>query len=258
MSRKRQIAFTLIELLVVIAIIAILAAILFPVFGRAKEAAKRTACLSNARQIGMSLRMYLTDFDGVMPIFYAYNSNPPSGQPGHKGIELELLPYSMNEDVFRSPLDAGGPYTAQDVPGADTYWKAYGSSYRFTQCMYSIVAGESSQNNTVYTFDRSVTEGQIEYPAESRTMRLEMFPIFSRQETPDACTRYGYDCDSPYNYYRKWGSTGGSMVFADGHAKTISGTAQFDATRVDPEGHRSGEPTSDPNAWSGTWYSLCD
>ena len=62
-------AFTLIELLVVIAIIAILAAILFPVFAQAKEAAKRTACLSNAKQIALSQKMYSGDNDDVLPIF---------------------------------------------------------------------------------------------------------------------------------------------------------------------------------------------
>src|SRR5688572_24219347 len=187
-------AFTLIELLVVIAIIAILAAILFPVFAKAKESAKKTACLSNARQIGMAVKMYLEGSDDVMPIFYAYNSQPPSGQPGHKGIELELLPYCKDKEVFRSPLDSGGPYTALDVPGAQTYWKAYGSSYRFTQCMYTIAANESSQNNTLYTFERPVSESMIEWPAETRVMRVEMFPFFDRDATPDACTRYGYDC----------------------------------------------------------------
>ena len=70
---KRR-AFTLIELLVVIAIIAILAAILFPVFARAKESAKRTACLSNSRQQGAALLMYLTDNDGMMPTAYELHS----------------------------------------------------------------------------------------------------------------------------------------------------------------------------------------
>ena len=248
--------FTLIELLVVIAIIAILAAILFPVFGRAKEAAKKTACLSNARQIGMAVKMYTGDHDDTMPIFYAYNSRPPAGQPGHKGVEVLLLPYCKSQEVFRSPLDSGGPFASIDVPGADTYWKAYGSSYRFTQCLYTIAANESSQNNTLYTFDRMVIEGQIEYPAETRIMRLEMFPFFSRKNYSTACERYGYDCDPPYNYYRQWGTTGGSLIFADGHAKQIAGTNAFDESRVDPEGHRSGE--ANPDSWSGTWYGACD
>lgn len=250
-------AFTLIELLVVIAIIAILAAILFPVFGQAKEAAKKTSCVSNGRQIGMALKMYLSDSDDNMPIFYAYNSQPAAGQPGHKGVEVLLLTYAKSKKIFQSPLDNGGPYTAVDVPGADTYYKAYGSSYRFTQCMYTIAAAESSQNNNPYDFSRNVNESQIEFSAESRIMRAEMMPFFSRT-VDTGCARYGYDCDPPYNYYKQWSSTGGTMIFSDGHAKFITGPGQFDETRVDPVGHKSGEATSDPNAWSGTWYSLCD
>jgi prepilin-type N-terminal cleavage/methylation domain-containing protein len=67
-------AFTLIELLVVIAIIAILAAILFPVFAQAKEAAKKTSCLSNDKQIGTSAQMYLTDNDDVYMITRPFNA----------------------------------------------------------------------------------------------------------------------------------------------------------------------------------------
>jgi prepilin-type N-terminal cleavage/methylation domain-containing protein len=66
LSRKRQ-GFTLIELLVVIAIIAILAAILFPVFARAREAARRANCLSNAKQIALAVIMYANDYDETMP-----------------------------------------------------------------------------------------------------------------------------------------------------------------------------------------------
>ena len=64
--RKPHYAFTLIELLVVIAIIAILAAILFPVFAQAREAARKTTCVSNEKQIGMAAKMYMQDFDGAL------------------------------------------------------------------------------------------------------------------------------------------------------------------------------------------------
>ena len=244
-------AFTLIELLVVIAIIAILAAILFPVFASAKNAAKATSEFGQAQQIGYAVKMYLEDNDDGMPIFYAYNSHPPAGQAGHKGVEVELAPYCKSTAVFRSPFDVGGPYTSQDVPGATSYWQAYGSSYRFTQCMYTIAANESSQNNQLYTFSRPVNDSQIEYPAESRAMRVEMFPFFAGQ-----CAKYGYDCPSPYNYYTQWGPIGGSVIFVDGHAKYLVSGGQFDRTRVDPAGDFSGDPY--PDVSIGTWYYACD
>src|SRR5436305_3763975 len=67
LHRTRTAAFTLIELLMVIAIIAILAAILFPVFAQARERARLTTCLSNMRQIGTSLTMYVQDYDETYP-----------------------------------------------------------------------------------------------------------------------------------------------------------------------------------------------
>src|SRR5471032_2497520 len=110
-------AFTLIELLVVIAIIAILAAILFPVFAQAKFAAKKTVDLSNAKQIGLAVKLYLNDSDDTMPIFYAYNSDPGIyTPPAHHGTEVLLEPYVKSPALFKSPLDSGGPYLISD-PG---------------------------------------------------------------------------------------------------------------------------------------------
>src|SRR5687767_15116511 len=92
--RKRQ-AFTLIELLVVIAIIAILAAILFPVFAQAREKARQTACLSNMKQILTAEQMYTQDYDEMLPKI----RNLPFTAQGNKwawGIQDSLSPYVKN------------------------------------------------------------------------------------------------------------------------------------------------------------------
>ena len=90
-------AFTLIELLVVIAIIAILAAILFPVFAQAKEAAKKSQSLSNVKQIGTALHLYLGDADDVTPTPYETSG-------GSVDVYQTLQPYLKNMDVFFSPV----------------------------------------------------------------------------------------------------------------------------------------------------------
>ena len=77
---RKNNAFTLIELLVVIAIIAILAAILFPVFAEARNKARQTQCLSNGKQIGTAIRMYVDDHDGRWPPFSGFNTNPQIGR----------------------------------------------------------------------------------------------------------------------------------------------------------------------------------
>jgi prepilin-type N-terminal cleavage/methylation domain-containing protein/prepilin-type processing-associated H-X9-DG protein len=97
-------AFTLIELLVVIAIIAILAAILFPVFARAKMAAKKASDLSNTKQIGLAMQMYLESFDDTYP--------PCNHRLEPTPVELHwswmLLPYVKSETLFVSPADING------------------------------------------------------------------------------------------------------------------------------------------------------
>lgn len=109
-QRSRSAAFTLIELLVVMAIIAILAAILFPVFAQAREKARQTACLSNMKQIGLAVMMYTQDYDdSIVPQHTSTCAAPgytlPNGsiRPGVLLWNHLLAPYVKNYDVFNCP-----------------------------------------------------------------------------------------------------------------------------------------------------------
>jgi prepilin-type N-terminal cleavage/methylation domain-containing protein/prepilin-type processing-associated H-X9-DG protein len=98
MARSRA-GFTLIELLVVIAIIAILAAILFPVFAKAREKARQTSCLSNVKQLGLGQLMYIQDYDEMTPVHRC-------GDSGHAWLYCThecILPYVKNVQIFRCP-----------------------------------------------------------------------------------------------------------------------------------------------------------
>jgi len=98
---QRNKGFTLIELLVVIAIIAILAAILFPVFAKVREKARQTACLSNERQVGMAIAQYETDFDTKTP-----NGSDTWGP--NNGWAWQVYPYTASAKVFICPDDPSG------------------------------------------------------------------------------------------------------------------------------------------------------
>lgn len=101
-------AFTLIELLVVIAIIAILAAILFPVFAQAKEAAKKTVCLSNMKQIMLGMLMYTNDNDDMTIPILPNETGINGGDSGWTPYDSMIRPYVKNDQIYKCPDDPGG------------------------------------------------------------------------------------------------------------------------------------------------------
>ena len=103
-NRKRTGAFTLIELLVVIAIIAILAAILFPVFAKAREKARSSSCQSNLKQLGTALMMYVQDYDEMYPYSYYY-VNGTGGSGGYFHWSYNAQGYIKSQQVFVCPSD---------------------------------------------------------------------------------------------------------------------------------------------------------
>ncbi len=127
---RRNKGFTLIELLVVIAIIAILAAILFPVFAKAREAARSTTCLSNVKQLGTAFMMYTTENDDTFPVCYA-EAHTVAGDfatelyAGHSAIGndvqldyvlnatmySQLMPYIKSSGLWKCPSDTGASTT---------------------------------------------------------------------------------------------------------------------------------------------------
>lgn len=137
--------FTLIELLVVIAIIAILAAILFPVFAKAREKARQASCLSNIKQIGLGLMQYVQDYDEKMPRhYYPMSSHTlPDGRTSSDMIWGEMIyPYVKNIQVFVCPSDSEA-----------MAWNS-GSTYNYAYNYY----GDGAINHK--------SLGDLRYPAE--------------------------------------------------------------------------------------------
>src|SRR5690242_10155784 len=114
MRRTWQPGFTLIELLVVIAIIAILAAILFPVFAQAREEARQTACSSNLKQIGTAMMMYAQDYDETYPCYATY---PVSAVHWYDMINPYIKAQNFTSSIFVCPSVTRKTVTDNEAAG---------------------------------------------------------------------------------------------------------------------------------------------
>ena len=148
--RQHDKGFTLIELLVVIAIIAILAAILFPVFARAKAKAHQTTCLSNVRQFAFATLMYIQDYAQTLPMAIGCK---PDGSYWWGLMEL-VEPYVKNDQIRFCPSDPQGSVDLSSFPGLGRY------SYGWNKAAFAYMVPGGPWGDILSLAD-------ISYPAET-------------------------------------------------------------------------------------------
>jgi prepilin-type N-terminal cleavage/methylation domain-containing protein/prepilin-type processing-associated H-X9-DG protein len=201
MDRRRK-GFTLIELLVVIAIIAILAAILFPVFARAREKARQASCSSNLKQLALGMLMYAQDYDDTH-VMYRYASGrywstegPVDGWNYHSSYGYSnswptfIYPYVKNTQIFLCPS------TRSNNMGV-----AYGLP------MYGINEAKNGKDAVWYTGRAGPSMGEVERPAE----------LMMIGEKGGGGPQY--ILQNEYYVMRKDHNEGSNIAFLDGHVK---------------------------------------
>jgi prepilin-type N-terminal cleavage/methylation domain-containing protein/prepilin-type processing-associated H-X9-DG protein len=209
MTRKR--GFTLIELLVVIAIIAILAAILFPVFAQAREAARKSSCQSNLKQIGTATMMYAQDYDEILPTHTYLGAQTPR-YPAFQdllntddyGVPGDLLvPYIKNRQVW------GCPSSNKGTSGGN--WK-YEHDYSFNTAIFPCCGS-------------SVALAQLDRPADLVFAADGIWEWFQANTWAEWCNGATYPAN-PFsagpNYGRLHSRHSGraNFLWGDGHVKT--------------------------------------
>ncbi|MDR3710934.1 MAG: DUF1559 domain-containing protein [Capsulimonadaceae bacterium] len=247
---NRQSGFTLIELLVVIAIIAILAAILFPVFATAREKARQTACISNCKQIAIAFIQYSQDFDESFPVGTTNSNCVVAGSTivsgdcrQGNGWTALVYPYLKSKQVFLCPSDSAQAYSS----GGTTYDQL---SYSYNANVAQVYTGGSwpagyvgNQLSAFTNPDRTVLVFEITIP-QSDALALQLTslngcsPVSNGVEngcnmqmatgymggstTPGGlptCPTQPNSCYLPTGRH----NAGSNFCLADGHAKWIPG-----------------------------------
>jgi len=214
MSRRAK-GFTLIELLVVIAIIAILAAILFPVFARAREKARQTSCLSNIKQITLGTIMYAQDFDEHLPQsgHWLYVDGTRTMMYWYRALE----PYLKNEQILFCPST-----TNKNSPGS---WN-YGFVVQITGYAGSTFAFNLPDGTNIPVTNAPIPLSMVQSPSER--------VFVSDAQNFNTMLTFWYRTDSSYSqvggaYYWVDGrhNGGANCGFVDGHAKWLTSTSPY-------------------------------
>ena len=213
-------AFTLIELLVVIAIIAILAAILFPVFAQAREKARSISCLSNQKQIGLAVLQYVQDYDEIFPQAAYMGPRPlavtipvalPAGGPSVLTVYDLLQPYMKNVDIFNCP---------SYKPGLDWYSRLgplWSGGFRYVGIVPNFglfgenLCGGGGMPALKGAFTPVIAIAATSFPAET----IMFFDGTHRNENAAPTVKLGsqnFLADGRHN-------EGSNICFSDGHAK---------------------------------------
>jgi prepilin-type N-terminal cleavage/methylation domain-containing protein/prepilin-type processing-associated H-X9-DG protein len=213
--------FTLIELLVVIAIIAILAAILFPVFARARENARRSSCQSNLKQIALGITMYTQDFDSKLPGYDNRYFDGNAANTINNSVTYQAFPYIKSSQVFRCP---SAPRLAS---GLDP-WQDVATTYGFP---YS--AGYNRQYTLAALMPDPIPAGIDEFAEPSKLVMLgeTKTQILSNYETTGwgkdrfsamSVVYYDVEANGGRNLMSDRHLSGSNYAFMDGHVKWYS------------------------------------
>jgi prepilin-type N-terminal cleavage/methylation domain-containing protein/prepilin-type processing-associated H-X9-DG protein len=260
--RKPQSGFTLIELLVVIAIIAILAAILFPVFAQAREKARQASCLSNEKQIGLALIMYVQDYDEQFPagskLSYPNGVSNLNYYDAGVGWAGQIYPYTKNTGIVKCPDDSTAPVNATGgvaalypvsyvynrniaLNPADASLNAAASTVALAEIKGDagdIIAPDEIGISTTFPPQFSAAGDGLVYLASVIGLQADLqgvaLPYFAVYETG---TTGGYSCNGtgkvapncnlfdPANSFGGRHSGGAIYFLADGHAKFFRGSS---------------------------------